>query len=274
MLRIVRCKCQPGQRQEHGETSRDEESGGPVNAIDQRTEHRMNHGIGEDRCAGDEPVGERLLAGRKPVSRRPRRSRVQRGAHQAHQRSHPKQGQPHLAGSQDSEADSSSERAEKRGAKPHARQGDSRPPTIDQPPAGNHKQRVNHEERRVDDTHPFRRDAELLHDAFITRARDARAVEVTDEAKRHQERQDHPATTGRLHEFPPDSVKTCRSRTLAAFAARSLPGRTWQIIWMMFMGAADWRQAPRMPVTGAGLPRRTARAELPIDNGRAKWKAK
>src|SRR6185436_14522540 len=108
-------------------------------------------------------------------------------------------------------------------AQTHARQGKARASSIDKPPAGNHEQGVNNQECRVDDAHPFRRNAELRHDAFVARARDARPVEVADETKPHQEGQDQPAASRRFHRSAPDSATRYRF-TKSSLSVSPRPG--------------------------------------------------
>src|SRR5213594_5248142 len=123
---------------------------------------------------------------------------MERSGKQSHQRTDDQQGKPDLARRDESPADHAREYAEHGCADTHSGQRDAWSETVDEEAAGDHENRVNDQKSRIHDAHLFGRDAELLHDALVARARHAGPVEMADEAKGHQEDKDAPASRGGL----------------------------------------------------------------------------
>src|SRR5439155_159512 len=170
----------------------------PVEPINQGAEERVHRRVSQQGGSGNESIRQRPLLLGKPVCRRAGTGGVERRGKQSHQGTDDQQRQPDLARRDESPADHARECAEQGRANTHSRQRDAWSETINEEAARDHENRVNDQKSRIHDAHLFGRDSELLHDALVARARHTSAIEVADEANRHQEEEDAPANRGGL----------------------------------------------------------------------------
>ncbi len=184
----------PDQGQNRRDTAADQEGHRPVEQVDQGSKNRKGTGDADGGGALHQTVGPGPLPAGNPRGDGPARCRIDRGAEDAHEKTHGEQGGQHQTGGhQGGKAGQTGQRSEQARAEAHHHQGQPWTEPVDEPPARRHAHHVSEQERRIHRADLLLTDAGLVLDGFVVSDRHADPVEPGHETERHQQGHDLPA---------------------------------------------------------------------------------